>query len=94
MLKFPRNITLAILLTAFSAPTIAGEPLSAPFVPLSVGTVLDYGTWRCEVTKIHSFEQSCTGPEGERASFYGKFVHLGRLDGNGYGIGIINLWCA
>ena len=75
--------------------THAAEPTlpPAPYRPLPVGTVLDYGSWRCTVDQGAEFEHVCRGPGGDSATFFGKFVPVGTLARSGYGAGLNEIWC-
>jgi len=69
-----------------SAAYAAGPKLPpAPYKPLPVGTVLDYGSWQCEIVSNKGFDTGCEGPGRERAAFFGKFVIHGEQDSDGYG---------
>ena len=56
----------------------------APYKPLAIGTVLDYGWWKCKVEAGDAFETVCVD-RGLRARFFGKFIVLGEQDKDGYG---------
>ena len=65
----------------------------APYKPLPVGTVLDYGKWKCTVEHSARREHVCRGAGGDQVTFYGKFVPAGKLPRSGYLSGLAGIWC-
>jgi hypothetical protein len=63
--RLQRNRALAALL--FLSMLAGIEPVfaqSAEYRPPGLGTVLDYGTWQCEVTKVDGFDTECRTRSG------------------------------
>ncbi len=64
---------------------VAGPKLPpAPYKPLPIGTVLDYGWWKCRVEASDGLDTVCTDG-GRRAQLFGKFIVHDDLDEDGYG---------
>jgi hypothetical protein len=70
---------------------IAGA--NAPYKPLQVGTVLDYGSWKCNVVSNNGLETVCAGDKGEKLTLFGHFIAVGLLSNNGYGGRLSELYC-
>ena len=88
---------MAIFGVPLYLPTIAGNAAGpqlppAPYKPLPVGTVLDYGSWKCTVTSSQGIETVC-GDNNNRLRLMGHFMAIGRLPGNGYGGRVPELYC-
>ncbi len=76
----------AILVGAVPASPVgaAGPDLPpAPYKPLPVGTVLDYGSWKCEVVESKGMETVCANGN-KHARLFGKFVEFGNFEFEGY----------
>jgi len=81
----PFKITL-FTATLFSAALTAGtQANSAPYKPLPAGTVLDYGTWKCNVESSKGMETVCVDDNGKKLNLFGHFFAFGDLPENGYG---------
>ena len=80
-----RIIAAAILTFGIaSAASAAGPALApAPYLPPPVGTILDYGSWRCAVEAEEGLDTVCADA-GKRARIYGHFVLHGTMDPQGY----------
>lgn len=70
----------SILGSAAAGPNLPPAPNTA----LPVGTVLDYGWWKCTVEASDGFDMTCADGE-QRARIFGKFITHGEQDKDGYG---------
>ncbi len=70
----------SILGSAAAGPNLPPAPNTA----LPVGTVLDYGWWKCVVKANDGFDMTCADRE-RRARIFGKFITHGEQDKDGYG---------
>ena len=75
-----RRVSALIVLLAgtmlFESGSAAGPNLPpAPYKPLPVGTVLDYGSWKCEILNSVGFETVC-GWAYDVVSTYGLFFAI------------------
>ena len=100
--RFPIGLAISHLFIAMfaaclvlsSVASAAGPKLPpAPYKTLPVGTVLDYGNWKCTVEAGARHEQVCRGLDRDRVTFYGKFVPSGKLPKSGYATGLTGVWC-
>ena len=78
-------LTAVLAVTAWWPAAFAAEAgLSpAPYRPLPVGTVLDYGSWKCEVIESRGMDTVCAD-EDKRARVTGVFVVHGSTFDEGY----------
>jgi|TARA_B100000029_G_C17584888_1_gene960824 hypothetical protein len=68
-----RSVPTVSPATASSAPTEHAANFSGP----PKGTVIEYDTWTCEVSRSTEFELECRDPEHGRVGFYGGFETTG-----------------
>ena len=72
-------IWVAIILPTGTINAAGPGPLPASYKPLPVGTVLDYGSWKCKIESIHKLESVCVGDQGEKLRTVGNFMAIGVL---------------
>ena len=91
MLRYSSFLAVFLtLLVYLEAPSKAAEPVR--FTPLTVGTVLDYGTWKCEITRSEGFVHRCS--DGKNTLDYvGKFFAVGVVPNQIYGNSLQNFQC-
>jgi len=73
-------------------PAVAAAVAPAQYKPLPVGSVLDYGSWKCEVVENIGFDTTCRDGN-KRVHFFGKFVVHGALPSVDYAGETPSLWC-
>ncbi len=80
------SLFIALLMGTVLWPNgaVAGPNLPpAPYKPLPVGTVLDYGDWKCTVENVDGFRHDCVDNR-QRARFFSGFLLYGQPDEQGY----------
>lgn len=58
-------------------PMTAAAESGVPFVAPPRGTIIEYDTWTCEITRSDKFVSECRDPEGGRVGYYGGFELFG-----------------
>jgi hypothetical protein len=83
---------MAISFTLLSFEVHAADLESVPFTPLPVGTVLDYGSWKCEITKSDSLLHRCEHGV-DALDYLGKFFAVGVIRSQKYGNAVQQFQC-